>query len=186
MSLPKSIRTGRIAVLSHYSLPALSGWLAERVQKTQAEYTEQYLTGGGRKRMPGHVLWYTYRAADGHVLGYVAANGEVVTDRPERMRSDTWERIVADLQTKAGTGDHADIAGEGLHPAGYDDADHADTGATFHLWERSTAVDVRLTEISRSFTDRHTAYLARLEADDLKNGRHAWITRTTESAEGTA
>lgn len=192
MTLPKSLTADRIAVLSHTS-PRLSGWLAERVHKTQSDYTEQYLTGGSRKRMPGHVVWYVTRANDGHVLGYVAANGEVVTDRPKGIRADTWRRVrdQLDAWSEQVAGPHSDILQEGLHAAGYDDADHADTGATFHLWERDLTQPVQEATVTRTFTDRHAAYLAMREADTMshapfnrprtpENNRHAWISRTTE------
>lgn len=166
--------------------PMLTGPLAPEVLRTMADYSEQYLTGGGRERAPWHVIYYvTAPVADPEgravrrVLGYVTAARDMRTTTPEGTISarllDSIGRGLIQLRGQAEW-----LASDGGDYPTQPEGHHDGEGCTFVLWERSTREAIQNAAPSDTFTDRHAAHLARNIADDLRNGRHAWITRHPE------
>ena len=192
------IDAAHVAVLS--GPQNLTGPLAAEVNRSAADYREQYLTGGGRERAPWHAVYYVTRRADRRVLAYATARGEVVTD--ETIAADPQsrhpERVPAKLATAVRDGlraMHAARRWENIatdrgdyptQPEGHRDGD----GYTFTLWGRDTRADMRQTQALAHFTDRAEAYAARVAFE--KGGEpytsptgyrgtrnHGWITRDT-------
>ena len=164
----------RIAVLTG---PArVTGPLASDVQRTAADYTEQYLTGGGRERPAWHVVYYV-ATISGHVIGYVTRAGNSAFDSSSPISPTARATMEAALQEFA-----AKVSADEVHEfTEYAMQDDDTTGVTFNLHERDSRTPIQEATITRTFTDRREAYEAMRAADDLKNHRHAWITRTKEN-----
>jgi hypothetical protein len=186
------INADHIAVLSGPS--ALTGPLADEVNRSASDYREQYLAGGGRERAAWHVVYYVSiadPAASGsrYVIAYATASGSIrvqahpalskaltaaVSEGMRHLRtSRTWEAIATDR------GDYP------AQPEGQRDGE----GMTFTLWGRDARTDVRQTRALAHYADRSAAYEAMREFE--RGGEpyisptgyrgthnHAWITRS--------
>lgn len=192
------INAHHIAVLTgalrKHSEP-LTGELAAEVLRTMTDYSEQYLTGGGRERAPWHVVYYvTVRDPENPrarlVLGYLTAANDVRMVPLTRTLgiSPALRDAVASLSRARTRRMGITIATErGVYPVqpeGHRDGE----GVTFTLWSRDTRADVRETRARAHYTDRSEAYAAKIAAEaegepyvspsGYRGTRsHAWITR---------
>lgn len=176
----------------------LTGPLAGEVMRTMLDYSEQYLTGGGRNRPAWHVVYYVTvsepdaeRGRARRVVGYLTADGgsrftdtnSAATGRPT-IPGDLYDAILA-LQSAGMVTVAANLATDrGDYPLQDDPVE----GVTFTLWSRDTREPIGETLARAHFTDRHVAYAAKVEAEasgepyvsptGFRGTRgHAWITR---------
>lgn len=163
--------------------PDMHGPLAEVVRAAQWDYTEQYLTGGSRKRYRRQVAYYV-TTADGYVLGYTAADGTAVTCLEATAPVPVLTAVHEGLADAKARGIYHEAREYGMHPRGYVDGE----GMIFTLWERDPRIPVQEATVSRRIAGgtleaRREAYEAMRAADRMglripaAERNHAWVTR---------
>ena len=177
-----------IAVLSTVR-PDAHGPLAEVVRAAQRDYTEQYLTGGSRKRYRRQVAYYV-TTADGYVLGYTAADGTAVACLEATASVPVLTAVHEGLADAKARGIYHDAREFGMHPRGYVDGE----GTIFTLWERDSSTPVQEAAVTRQIAGgtleaRREAYEAMQAADRMgrhvpaSERNHAWVTREPAGTE---
>ncbi|PQZ53141.1 hypothetical protein CQ040_16310 [Microbacterium sp. MYb54] len=163
--------------------PDAHGPLAELVRAAQRDYTEQYLTGGSRKRYRRQVAYYV-TTADGYVLGYTAADGTAVSCTAATTSVPVLTAVREGLADTKARGIYHEAREFGMHPPGYIDGEEA----IFTLWERDPSTPVQEATVTRQIAGgtleaRREAYEAMRAADRLgqhipaSERNHAWVTR---------
>ncbi|GAB2563711.1 hypothetical protein [Leucobacter ruminantium] len=158
----------------------LSGPLAHRVRESEQEYTIQYLTDGGRKRLPSDVAYYISQHVlepdCQYVLAIITANGRsshVTNADPHPAAPELLAAITAGLR-QAGER----VGKQIRHDDELHDADaRSDAGWTFELLVRPTKSAICAARPVATFDNRSNAYRAMVEASRARTLRHAWVER---------
>lgn len=158
----------------------LSVPLAVRVRESEREYSIQYLTRGGRKRLQDEVAYYIAQydpeTENHYVLAILTADGssEHAADaQPHPAALVLPDATIAGLPGAAEIIARQLLQSDELHTAQV----RSDAAWTFQLFTRSTKSAIQTAQPVAVFSTREEAYAAMRDADRTHDERQAWIER---------